>query len=992
MIPKECKRIAEVDFPIAAVSSHAGREKSIRHGHPSTLHLWWARRPLAACRSMLLALLLPDPADRNCPAVLKEHFRRIIKKVLGHAGDSDEQLRAALLKFIGNIASWDLSSNPTYIEAARELIAVCYDGNSPLVVDPFAGGGAIPLEGLRLGCESAASDLNPVASLIQRVMLEDIPRRGPRLIDEIDEVTSTVKKAAETKLAEYYPVDKDGSRPIAYLWARTIRCEEPGCGAEIPLLKSLWLCKKAGRRRAIKPTVVPGKHGPTIEFEIIEPKSEGAVGGGTVSRAKAVCIANNRHVVSPDRVRAQLREQRGGADVVFDKSGRRIGGATLIAVVTVRPDSPGRHYRLATSQDYDAIYRAQRATAAMSAKRAPNGSPPFPDEPLPPQGSLGFRVQLYGAQSWGDLFAARQKLALATFCAEIRSLTVNQKVFALALGKMADLSNALCPWEPVAECPRQVLTQGRLKPSWGFAESVPISESSGGFGVCVENLIAGIRSVQNLSGPGQVHLAPAQQSPLPDASAAVWFTDPPYYDAIPYATLSDFFFVWFKRALPESKILRDPLDPNNPLTPKRLEAISDPKQSFDGRPKDKAFFEATMAEAFKEGRRILSDDGIGSVVFAHKTTEGWEALLSGLIRGGWVVTASWPIATEMAHRLRARDSAALATSVHLVCRPRPSDAGIGDWADVLKDLPRRVGSWIERLQSEGVRGADLVFACIGPALEIFSQYEHVEAADGRIVTLGEYLEKVWEVVGRTALGQILGTAEAKARNGDAGAVEEDARLTALFLWTLENTNQNSAVEPAAEEDGTSEPDDDDEEESSAQSKGGFSLSYDVVRRFAQPLGIHLPEWEGRILETDKGVVRLLSIGERSTRLFGKGGVTAASDRLSKKGDANQFMLFPDSNNESVDVAREAKNGAAGPKSPRKNGEHRLSREATTLDKVHAAMVFQAEGQASALKALIRTEIERGPGFLRLSNALAALYPRGTEERRLLEAMLLAVPK
>ena len=213
----------------------------------------------------------------------------------------------------------------------------------------------------------------------------------------------------------------------------------------------------------------------------------------------------------------------------------------------------------------------------------------------------------------------------------------------------------------------------------------------------------------------------------------------PYYDAIPYSDLSDFFLVWLKRTLPPHLLTPDPFDPGNPLSPKTAEAVQDETKRVDGRSKDRAW------RAFAEGRRVLHEDGVGSVVFAHKTTEGWEALLSGMIRGGWTITGSWPIATEMGSRLRARDSAALATSVHLVCRRRPENALVGDWADVLRELPVRVASWMERLQGEGIRGADLVFACIGPALEIFSRYRGVEAPDGRTVGLAEYLEKVWEL-------------------------------------------------------------------------------------------------------------------------------------------------------------------------------------------------------------------------------------------------------
>ena len=214
-----------------------------------------------------------------------------------------------------------------------------------------------------------------------------------------------------------------------------------------------------------------------------------------------------------------------------------------------------------------------------------------------------------------------------------------------------------------------------------------------------------------------------------------------------------------------------------------------------------------------------------------------------MIRGGWTITGSWPIATEMASRLRARDSAALATSIHLICRPRPQDAPVGDWADVLRELPHRVSDWMERLQGEGIRGADLVFACIGPALEIFSRYRAAETAEGHEVGLPEYLEKVWEVVGRAALEQVLGTSEAQARNGLAGALEEDARLTALFLWTLQSTE-------TSEKNGKKE--EVDEETVAKVAAKGFNLPFDVVRRFAQPMGIDLDAWTGRVIGQEKG--------------------------------------------------------------------------------------------------------------------------------------------
>ena len=323
------------------------------------------------------------------------------------------------------------------------------------------------------------------------------------------------------------------------------------------------------------------------------------------------------------------------------------------------------------------------------------------------------------------------------------------------------------------------------------------------------------------------------------------------------------------------------------MTPKVQECVWNQSYTSDGRPKDSAFFEHCVSLAFREGKRILESDGIGCVVFAHKSTDGWEALLTGMIRAGLSITSSWPIQTEMKARTAARDAASLMGSVHLVCRPRPDDAMIGDWASVLRELPTRVGDWMERLQGEGVRGADLVFACIGPALEIFSRYTKVETADGREVALAEYLEKVWEVVGRSALAQVLGTTEAKARNGAAGAVEEDARLTALFLWTLQSTN-GEAEDSASDEGEDEEPSDEDDEGGSSRGKAkGFTLVFDVVRRFAQPLGIELPKWEGRVIETKKGVVRLLPIAERAKQLFGEDGAQAVM-----RDDGYFLYLFP----------------------------------------------------------------------------------------------------
>lgn len=994
MIPKECKRLAEVDFPIAEVSRHAAREKSIRHGHPSTLHLWWARRPLASSRAVLMSLLMPDPCDPNCPEEFKTRARELLLAMQGRPSGwnetvkTDEGLRQVILKFIADFANWHNAGKAEYLETGRGLVKAAHPEESPLVVDPFAGGGSIPLEALRLGCEAFASDLNPVACLILKVILEDIQRSGPEFTEEIKKTGIKVRAKAEDALAGLYPKDSDGATPIAYLWARTVHCESPNCGAEIPLLRSMWLCKKAKRKRALYPTSVRVNGvPPTVDFEIREPKSDREVARGTVSNAKATCLFCG--VVLPsERLRSQMAAQKGGADVVFDEQGNRVGGARISAVVTLRQGQPGRHYRLPTEEDYRAVHEAQNRIANAIGEWEANGSiepRPIPDEPLPPIGTLGFRVQRYGMLRWGDLFTARQKVAMMELVRAIRELGSHQSAMALVLGKLADLANTICLWEPVAECPRQVLTQGRIRPAWDFGEGVVTSSSSGGFETCVDNFIAGVKSVGRMGKNGQTRLSPAQRSVLPDGAASIWFTDPPYYDAVPYASLSDFFFVWAKRSLSGRVIMADPFDHQNPLTPKEFEAIHDETQSFGGRPKNKEFFEGTMADAFKVGQSCLNPEGIGSVVFAHKTTEGWEALLSGMIQGGWTITGSWPIATEMAHRLRARDSAALATSIHLVCRPRPEDAPVGEWADVLRELPVRVGDWMQRLQGEGIRGADLVFACVGPALEIYSRYSSVETPDGNQVALADYLQRVWEVVAREALEQVLGTAEAQARNGAAGALEEDARMTALFLWTLQSTGEGASQD-------NSEPEDDDEgsddDEAPSRRPTGFSLPFDVARRFAQPLGIHMEEWENRIINTDKGVVRLRPVADRARELFGEAGADSTADEIeTNAASSGQLSFFPD---EAPTVRGRARRGRRATAALVEDSESR--RDATTLDRVHAAMLLQASGRTEALRNLLRAEQDRGPDFLRLSNALSALYPRGSEEKRLLDGMLLAAPR
>lgn len=994
MIPKECKRLAEVDFPIADVSRHAVREKSIRQGHPSTLLLWWARRPLASCRAMLLALLLPDPCDPSCPHEFKETARKILPPVQGGRGPSDSDLRQSLLTFIANFSSWELAGNRSYLEAGRALVKAAHGEEAPLAVDAFAGGASIPLEALRLSCDVFAMDLNPLAVLINQILLEDVPRYGNGLSVAFKTEVARLRHRLKEKLEVLYP--PHGRRaPAAYLWSRTVRCEEPGCGAKIPLLRSLWLSRSRTRPFALRFEVTRQQTGPlSARIVIFSPVDDEEVAPGTVRGGTATCPTCTKPL-RRIRVEAQLRAQQGGTD-----------SATLIAVIC--GEDGERTFEEPTVEDREALTRAEQFERELSSVRCADGRSILPDETLnsirPSPNARGLSaVTRYGFKTFSDCHHFRQRLALATILQYIATARVETELEAAVrrcllalLGRCVDRWSSCCRLDSSRDTVTGSFSKQALQLVWDFCEASPFSLWSGSFDNAADWILKVIdKTSVSLESAGQVHLGDARSIPLPDASAAVWFTDPPYYDSVPYADLADFFFCWLSRAYSDLTF-RDPYDPSNRLTPKTQECVWNKGYNVDGIPKSPQFFETCARDAFTEGRRILQDNGIGCIVFAHKSTEGWEAFLNGIVDSGLVITSSWPVQTEMTSRTAARNAASLMGSVHLVCRAREKSAGIGDWSDILRDLPVRITAWMERLSREGVQGADLVFSCIGPALELFSRYRAVETAEGRKVELSDFLEKVWAAVGRSALAQVLGAPEAQARTGAAGAIEEDARLSALFLWTLQSTNgvPRAAVpenhvaqddeEGNGEEDGT---------DTRSGSPKGFTLTFDVARRFAQPLGIDLAKWEGRIIDTRNGVVRLLPIAERARQLFGPEGAQAIAARLEQVTTQGvnplQGMLFPEME---TAVRGNRRGRSASVNDPLPDKSFVTARETTTLDRVHAAMLLQSSGHTNALRALLRSEQERGPDFLRLANALSALYPKGSEEKRLLDAMLLAVPR
>ena len=598
---------------------------------------------------------------------------------------------------------------------------------------------------------------------------------------------------------------------------------------------------------------------------------------------------NNANVICPccdtvlpgnaqnPRTSTQLAGQHGGADVVLDEAGNRVGGAFLLAVVTQRPGERGRRFRLATERDYKATQTAQSRLDAVLERWRESGQTelsPVPDEPTPAGGGSGagraFSVQRYGMLQWGDLFTARQKVVLDWLVKQIAAETSGDCAIALAcaLSRVAMSGMSCTRWNAVGEKMQHTFGRQALPIVWDFAEVVVTADAPGNWESGYA-LVAEVVEACRTYGDGQVALADAAESTLPHESADVWFTDPPYYDAVPYADLADFFFVWLKRVLPHHQLLHDPFDSANPLTPKTREAVQDETKRANGRPKDRVWFEETMAAAFAEGRQVLREDGIGCVVFAHKTTEGWEALLSGMIRGGWTITGSWPIATEMATRLRARESAALATSVHLICRPRPESADVGDWALVLRELPDRVADWMERLQ--GPRASVARTSCL-PASVPLSKFS-AGTPESRLLRAGRCRSpNTCRRSGRSSAAPRSPKSLGPPRPGLAMELPGRSRRmpgSLRFSFGRSKARTPRSRWPPAAEPADEDVADEDAAEDGAGRAGakGYSLVFDVVRRFAQPLGIGLPEWEGRIIETKKGVVRLLPVAERTTAAF-----------------------------------------------------------------------------------------------------------------------------
>jgi adenine-specific DNA methylase len=834
------KRLIEVALPLKEVSEQSAREKSIRHGHISTLHIWWARRPLAACRAAVFASLIPDPDDPECP----EDFRKLVMETLkrseftpknGNGSVIEDTARNRCLEFIKYLVQWENSNNDEYIGPAKKLIVAAHkylhpgaEGDVPKVLDPFSGGGAIPLEAIRLGCEAHAVDLNPVAHVIELCTLvypqkygrpdsRPVPDYIKRLIahnrpkkkqegndrplldpkaphpdqamqadDEITpdvEITESeyrknplaadvkywghwVMEATNRKLHSFYPVDPDAAVPVAFLWARTVKCPNPSCSATVPLVRQFWLCKKAKRKVALRMdadgqmkqcrfTIAEGRD---IDFDPDK---------GTMQRGNVECPFC-RQVAPVKYLRQECR------------AGRM--GQQLMAVVSVKPSAKGKAYRAARAEDAEAFACAERALQDLSSGE---DAADVPTEQIQLYDPRRVSPPLYGLNRFADLFNRRQLLVMATMIKAARSAfsTLEQAqdgdyakailcLLAMPIDWFADKESSLVRWHTSGEKISGTFGRQALGMVWDYAEVNPFSKVSGGFLAGLDWTIRVIKGVCGISAQAIVRQGSATALPLPAEMLDAVVTDPPYYDAVPYSILSDFFYVWLKRLV--GKVHPDLF--RTPSTPKKQEAIEQRSHKLLKHRKDKAYYEETMANAFRESRRVLTPDGICCVMFAHKATSAWESLICGLLQSGLVVTASWPLHTEMKTRMVARGTAALAGSVTMVCRTRAEDAGDGLWDDVRQELREVAHERLDFFWSQGIRGADFFISAIGPALSVFGKYKRVTKLSGEEVTVGQFLDEVRGLVTNYALAKILKTTQ-------TANIDPESRFYVIWKWS-----------------------------------------------------------------------------------------------------------------------------------------------------------------------------------------------------------------
>lgn len=864
-------RLIEVAFPLKQASIASVHEKNVRHGHISTLHIWPARRPLAACRATLLATLLPDPGD---PEKRKDLLAKIGGAIVTKpVEETDEQGNTTVEDkevVEGGLLAWGQEDEQS-LNDLRKIILSFYDGNAPKVLDPFSGGGAIPFEAMRLGCEVKAYDLNPVAWFILKCTLDypkqfegkrwplpEFVREWPDFVEDF--LGGKIKKRKGNKKTHFsdpkqlglvelpaadlawhvrawgrwvlersrgdlisrYPL-LNSEPTVAYLWARTAR--DKATSGRIPLLKTFWLSKKRGRKAALLPIPQPDNSGVTFrlltdsdldkpeaiiaeypflqKWEVTAEKLPAFLQGGTMNRAGLWSPVSGRPgmiALTMDDLRRQGQQGLLGTQM------------TAVVVEATKPSGKGtfKRYRVPAESEILA------AAVPIEDLQHLYDEIPFglPCEPTPTGGGSGasraFSIHRYGMTKWGDLFLPRQLYGLGVLLRHTRQayslLRESDKEGAEAIGsylaacfdRVADRNSALCSWTLNYDQIRNTFARFALSMAWDCAECAPVFETSGGYPGQLELIAKFLEtSVSGLSSSRQ--LAVRQSSVLRLRETAelqdLIITDPPYYDAIPYSDLMDFFHLWLRRLLhgvsPElDKAFENPLSPKWNHETEDGELVDDELRFGGDKKLSKLSYENGMARAFQLFCESLSENGRIVVVFANKEVDAWETLVGALIRGGAVVTASWPIQTEREARSRGQGSAALSSSVWIVCRKRAKTAVAGWEENVIDQMkktlfePREVLGNRNVLQyyfDLGIQGPDFIWAALGPALEAYSAHPVVKKTAGGVMKVGEFLAEVRKLVLHFSLGELPGFKDVHRETQGRGESLEIDSVTQYYL-------------------------------------------------------------------------------------------------------------------------------------------------------------------------------------------------------------------
>ena len=770
-------RLIEDIFPLKEISKESSKEKSIRHGHISTLHVWWARRPLASSRTTIYASLVGPP-----------------KNIDEWTTKND---------LIIKLSKWENVSNYNLLDHIKKEILDNNGGIPPKVLDPFGGGGSIPLEALRLGCETYSSDINPVAILIQKCTLEFPQKFGNQFKgedfihnDNENKLLKDVKKWSDwvfdesfDEIGKFYPKNKD-MVTYGYITARTILCQENKCGAEIPLMNNYWLVRKDNKKIAIHPLV----NKKTIQFQIVgdgyaKMPNKFNPEKGTISKATAVCIACGA-VIDPKMLKKIFQKKE-----TWDKH---------IVTVSNKEGSTGKIYSIPNKLDISSFQCAKEyLPIKKNIMLNQFETDPIPDEIILTPDNKEYKpgglywtyasIVLYGITKWRDIFNPRQLLSSIVFMEKIRHVhklmldsgyddeyaKVITTYLAIMLNRLVSKNTKLSRYNVAGEKIEQLFGRGAFQMIHIYAELNPFTNV--GWRNMQDWVLRVISHCSKLEKPvTKITQESASSLSHKDNYFDAVFTDPPYYDNIPYSDLSDFFYVWLKRSVgylyPELF--------STPLTPKSNEAITnlslalgDSKKNICDNIKSiktKKIFEQMLSKSFMEIHRVLKKNGIAVIVYAHKSTEGWETLINSILESGLVITGALPISTEMKSRMVAKETAALNSSIYMIAT-KSEKIDIGFYRNIKKDLEIHVVAKLQRLWDQGISGSDFFISAIGASIEIFAKYKKIVDDADNSITAMDLLSDIRKIVTNFAINQVL-------HDGIDGEVSQLTRFYILWRW------------------------------------------------------------------------------------------------------------------------------------------------------------------------------------------------------------------